>query len=668
MSTLNSEELYSENYYDYGQLNHTRITNETLRDSPLKEYFQNRTWAILFRGITTILLRIGFLLIQVGSVPVTNVNLILLQNIVDLCATSFFYILVGYVISFNGDIGGLIGRGYWIGDVDVDKEEAVIGWQAVLTASSISTCGIVGRTHVLAYLVISILQASLVHPMLIHWAWTSKGWMVNGHLNGRDLSFKDHSGAGVIHLVGGLSGLIGCLVLGRRILRLRDLDEASVSTGGSGTTFSGHLLVLLGLQGLALPNPSYDLSRITDKHLAHVFVNNVLAASSCSLLVVCLHFVVGRDVFNYWTLMRCLQGAICGVVSIAGGVDVFSPFVCIGMSCLSGVVFYLVSREVFKSALEDYCNIVATYLTSSLLGVVLVPLCRTLSMGYTEYYSMLLGFAWHLICVVALIGTPMLLITPVFLLLELCGILRNRPEVQHHLRAIVALERGPPRSYMQRLFLPDEGSLYLQPGSVLAPGLDSNPESRLLRYENALKKAEENKLLEMAGASEENRTREQVLPENSPEVPAKARIKKLRQIHTIRSKSPVGLEDSGGSGESFREDFFSGPAEITSGIILKEDADLDGMRKRDGALELSKSGSVDIRKEKESRYRLHRTPKSMNLRFMDELGDGEGRDDAANFKFLVEPRRDFSSSLSGEENFEEEVNEERGISELSVMV
>lgn len=235
MSSVNRDYFY-ENYYDYDvqPRNYTSTSGAHLH------------WNTPTRLLLTVLLRVGFVLVQVGSVPVSNVNLILLQNAVDLCCVTVVYFLTGFLIAYNGDVAGLIGAGRWIGDPAVDRNEAIAGWQAVAIASAICTTAVAGRTHPAGYLLVGVLLSGLIQPLLIHWAWT--GWMARNELGGRTVAFRDQAGAGVIHAVGGLSGLIGCVVLGRRMLRLREVDGASITPGSAGTVFSGLLLIFAGLQ------------------------------------------------------------------------------------------------------------------------------------------------------------------------------------------------------------------------------------------------------------------------------------------------------------------------------------------------------------------------------------------------------------------------------------
>lgn len=239
MSFVTRDDYFdAENYYDYPRSfnNYTTVSTAHLH------------WNSLTRLVLTILLRVGFVLVQIGSVPINNVNLILLQNVIDLCCVTVMYFLTGFLVAYNGDVAGLIGEGHWIGDPTIDKNEAIVGWQAVVIASAICTSVIVGRMHTAGYLLVNILLSGVIQPLLIHWAWTAQGWMAENELGGRVVAFKDYAGAGVVHVVGGFSGLIGCVVLGRRMLILRDLDDASITVGSAGTVFGGLLLIFAGLQ------------------------------------------------------------------------------------------------------------------------------------------------------------------------------------------------------------------------------------------------------------------------------------------------------------------------------------------------------------------------------------------------------------------------------------
>ncbi|XP_008550565.1 uncharacterized protein LOC103573309 [Microplitis demolitor] len=444
-----------------------------LDDSPLSPVPNNdnnsqgnvSTLIPVIRIMLVIFLRIGFTLVQIGSVPVTNVNLILLQNIVDFCWVSLIYIILGSVIAYTGDVTGIVGGGHWIGDKVVNKEEAVIGWQAIMIASSISTTCIVGRTHTIASLVIGIILSGVVQPFIIHWTWTTKGWMSWNLLRDQRVPFRDYGGSTVVHIVGGLTGLIGCLVLGRRIIKLRDIDRASIATGSIGTTFIGHLFVVLGLQSLLLYNNIEDGSEVINKWLSHIIINNLLTVSMCTLVTVAFHFLM-RDPFNHWTVMRCIQAVTAGVVVISAGADIYTPTAALGIGFVGGILFYLVTKAIFKSALEDYCNIVGIHVICALMGSCVALFFYSGSDESSGYSIVLLDALWHLICTVCIILFVSITVTPMFLILDCLGLLRNRSEYLNHLRSTAAQQRRPSRSFGERLFNLDPETVFIQPGQL----------------------------------------------------------------------------------------------------------------------------------------------------------------------------------------------------------
>ena len=52
-------------------------------------------------------------------------------------------------------------------------------------------------------------MTGFVYPVVVAWTW-GNGWL-------NELGFKDFAGSGVVHLTGGISGLVGALIVGPRI-------------------------------------------------------------------------------------------------------------------------------------------------------------------------------------------------------------------------------------------------------------------------------------------------------------------------------------------------------------------------------------------------------------------------------------------------------------------
>lgn len=61
------------------------------------------------------------------------------------------------------------------------------------------------RTKLVSYMVFSMVN-TVLFSIPAHWIWASNGWLYN-------LGVVDIAGAGPVHLVGGLTGLVATLIL-----------------------------------------------------------------------------------------------------------------------------------------------------------------------------------------------------------------------------------------------------------------------------------------------------------------------------------------------------------------------------------------------------------------------------------------------------------------------
>ena len=77
------------------------------------------------------------------------------------------------------------------------------------------------RTFVDTYIAFSILMASFIYPVAISWLW-GEGWLYR-------LGLIDFAGTGMVHLLGGVAGLCGTLILGPRVGRFTDHEKELAS-------------------------------------------------------------------------------------------------------------------------------------------------------------------------------------------------------------------------------------------------------------------------------------------------------------------------------------------------------------------------------------------------------------------------------------------------------
>ena len=88
-------------------------------------------------------------------------------------------------------------------------------WQAVFAATSVTiVAGMVAeRLKFQAYLLYTVLINILIYPIYGHWVWGG-GWLATLPLG---VGVRDFAGSGVVHAVGGFTGIAACWLVGPRI-------------------------------------------------------------------------------------------------------------------------------------------------------------------------------------------------------------------------------------------------------------------------------------------------------------------------------------------------------------------------------------------------------------------------------------------------------------------
>lgn len=80
---------------------------------------------------------------------------------------------------------------------------------AVITPALIMTARLRERMRFPAFALFVLFWTTVVYDPFAHWVWGVGGWL-------RDLGALDFAGGTVIHILSGVSGLVACLVMGKR--------------------------------------------------------------------------------------------------------------------------------------------------------------------------------------------------------------------------------------------------------------------------------------------------------------------------------------------------------------------------------------------------------------------------------------------------------------------
>lgn len=268
-----------------------------------------------------------------GMVRTKNVLNTIMQSFFIVAMVSVQWVLWGYSLAFGPDFNHLIGDLSWAGLAGVGREPnsdyaatiphlAFVAFQcmfAVITPALI-TGAFAERMRFPAFAVFSLIWTTLVYDPFAHWVWGIGGWL-------RDLGALDFAGGTVIHILSGVSGLVACVILGKR----KGYGNTPMLPHHLPMTVLGAALLWFGWFGF---NAGSALGANDLAANAFVVTNTAAAAAGVSWVISeWLHR--GKP-----TIFGAASGCVAGLVAItpAAGFVAAGPAVIIGV--IAGVICY----------------------------------------------------------------------------------------------------------------------------------------------------------------------------------------------------------------------------------------------------------------------------------------------------------------------------------------
>lgn len=135
---------------------------------------------------------------------------IIAKNFLHICVSTIAFYVCGYAFSIEAE-GGLIGYGPF-GSNKLDNQKYLdwfFKYSHCTTCITIVSGSLAERTFVDTYIIYAVLMTTIIYPVAHSWIH-GEGWL-------NKLGFHDEAGAGYIHLVGGVGGFVGTMLLGPRL-------------------------------------------------------------------------------------------------------------------------------------------------------------------------------------------------------------------------------------------------------------------------------------------------------------------------------------------------------------------------------------------------------------------------------------------------------------------
>eukprot|EP00961_Rhodomonas_salina_P048992 657750-Rhodomonas_salina.2 len=261
---------------------------------------------------------------------------------------------------------------------DVDKsdgwEKWFFQWAFTGTCATIVAGSVAERTKIEAYFIYSFFITSFIYPVVAHWGWGA-GWLSawggypdpDDHSRGRILGIHtpafvglshnsngmiDFAGGGIVHMVGGFSGLVGAIVVGPRRDRFNgnahDNHPANAHHANKTLQVLGTMILWFTWYGVTCGKP-LGLSGGAGNIAAKAAMNTTIAAATGC----CVASVLSKALMARYDISLCLNGIIAGLVSVTAAVSVVEPWEAVVIGAVGALLLYFGHHLLIRLRIDD---------------------------------------------------------------------------------------------------------------------------------------------------------------------------------------------------------------------------------------------------------------------------------------------------------------------------
>ena len=375
---------------------------------------------VVFLMVATVLVFImhaGFAMLEAGMTRQKNAGNIVGKNLMTITLGIITYYAVGWALMYGTQVAGFIGTDMFFlhgGSYEPDALlEADFAFQAMFaaTAATIVSGAVAERMKFGAYLTVAVVMTAVIYPVVGAWTWGG-GWL-------DQLGFVDFAGSTIVHLTGGVAGLVGATMLGARIGKFDAAGRPRAIPGHSMPLAAlGVLLLFFGWFGF---NGGSVLA-LDGAAIAAVLVTTALAASGGALTAAALT----RLTNGKYDVAMIGNGILAGLVGITAGADVVSNGAALLVGLVSGLLV-TASVSFFDSIrIDDPVGAISVHGSCGVLGTLWVGLFHVDAGLFTGGGASLLGV--QVVSVAAVIAWVALTSAILFGALKALGQLRADPD------------------------------------------------------------------------------------------------------------------------------------------------------------------------------------------------------------------------------------------------
>ena len=410
----------------------------------------------------------GFAMVETGFTRAKNAGNIIMKNLMDFCIGTVVFVLLGFGLMMAEDyVFGLVG----VPNLDIFtdfggfiKENAssfVFNLVFCATAATIVSGAMAERTKFVSYCIYSGVISLVVYPIEAGWVWNSQGWLAQW-------GFHDFAGSAAIHSVGGLTALIGAIMVGSRLGKYVK-DKAGKVTKVN--AIPGHSITLGALGCFILWFGWYGFNGAAawdGTSLASIFLTTTIAPAVATCTTMIFTWIKNGKP----DVSMCLNASLAGLVGITAGCDSLDAIGATVVGVVSGILVVVAVEFLdLKLHIDDPVGAVGVHLVNGVWGTLAVGLLANpeapagLNGLFYTGSAVLLGK--QTVGILAILAWTAVTMTITFLIIKKTVGLRVSAEEE--IKGLDSTEHGLPSAYAD--FVPAVESLdYGYEGAVAVSG------------------------------------------------------------------------------------------------------------------------------------------------------------------------------------------------------
>ncbi|WUK15008.1 ammonium transporter [Kitasatospora sp. NBC_00374] len=325
---------------------------------------------VLISAALVMLMTPGLAFFYGGMVRVKSALSMLMMSFVSLGVVSVLWVLYGFSLTFDDDLGGgLLGGFGYVGLRGVGPESLLTGGGipifafalfqlmfAVITPALMSGA-LADRAKFSGWVLFIVLWVTFVYFPVAHWVWQADGWLFK-------LDVIDFAGGTAVHINAGIGALAAVLVVGKRIgftkepMRPHSLPLVMLGAG----------LLWFGWFGFNAG------SALAANGTAAIMALNTQVATGAAMIGWLAYERFRQGAF---TTLGAASGAVSGLVAITPAGAHVNAFGAMLIGVVAGVLCSMAVGLKFRLGYDDSLDVVGVHLVGGLVGTLLVGVLAT---------------------------------------------------------------------------------------------------------------------------------------------------------------------------------------------------------------------------------------------------------------------------------------------------